>query len=52
MNTRAGTLDDTRWLVPVAQIYMKSAQPWGSALRDAECYEMRLDDFSLLTAKR
>lgn len=51
MNIRAGTLDDTSWLVPVAQIYMKSAQPWVQPLRNAECYEMGLDDFRSVTAK-
>lgn len=25
---RCGTLDDTRWIEPVAAIWMKSAQPW------------------------
>jgi hypothetical protein len=25
---RPGTLDDTKWLTPVAQIWTKSAQPW------------------------
>jgi hypothetical protein len=25
---RAGTLDDTAWLLPVAHIFVRSAQPW------------------------
>jgi hypothetical protein len=28
VNVRPGTLDDTKWLTPVAQIWTKSAQPW------------------------
>jgi hypothetical protein len=28
VNVRAGTLDDTRWLDPVAHIWTASAQPW------------------------
>jgi hypothetical protein len=28
MNLRAGTLDDTKWLVPAAHTFMKSAQGW------------------------
>ena len=32
MNIRAGTLDDTSWLEPAAQVWTKSAQPW--ALRE------------------
>ena len=28
INIRAGTLDDTAWLTPIAHIYLRSAQPW------------------------
>ena len=28
MNVRPGTLDDTRWLTPIAHIWTASAQPW------------------------
>lgn len=28
LNLRAGTLDDTRWIRPVAQMWISSAQPW------------------------
>jgi hypothetical protein len=28
MTLRAGTLDDTTWLVPIAHMYVRSAQPW------------------------
>jgi hypothetical protein len=39
VNIRAGTLDDTTWLVPVAHMYMRSAQPWVSPAANAECFE-------------
>jgi len=51
MNVRAGTLDDTRWLVPVAEIYTKSAQSWVQHAREAECYDASLDDFRSLSTK-
>jgi hypothetical protein len=28
MNIKPGTLDDTRWLKPVAHVWTRSAQPW------------------------
>ena len=40
VNLRAGTLDDTSWLVPVAHMFMKSAQPWVLPAADAECHEI------------
>ena len=40
VNLRARTLDDTSWLVPVAHMYMKSAQPWVLSAANAECHEM------------
>jgi hypothetical protein len=39
MTLRAGTLDDTSWLVPVAHIYMRSAQPWVQPAPGAVCFE-------------
>ena len=45
MNLRAGTLDDTGWLVPVAHMFMKSAQPWIQPAANAECHEVGPDDF-------
>jgi hypothetical protein len=39
VNLRAGTLDDTSWLVPAAHIYMRSAQPWIQPAKDAVCFE-------------
>jgi hypothetical protein len=50
VNLRAGTLDDTTWLVPAAHMFMKSAQPWVRAwvlpAANAECHETQPADFS------
>jgi hypothetical protein len=56
VNLRAGTLDDTTWLVPVAHLFMKSAQPWVQSwvqswvlpAATAECHETQPGDFSAL----
>jgi hypothetical protein len=45
VNVRAGTLDDTAWLVPVSHMFMKSAQPWVLPAANAECHEIAPDDF-------
>jgi hypothetical protein len=47
---RAGTLDDTAWLRPVAHVYMRSAQPW-EQISDAECFEIMPKDFWSLADK-
>jgi hypothetical protein len=51
VNLRAGTLDDTGWLAPVAHMFMKSAQPWVLPAADAECHEIGPDDFRPLAEK-
>jgi hypothetical protein len=51
INLRAGTLDDTTWLIPVAHNYMRSAQPWVLPATNAECHQMDPDDFRPLAAK-
>ena len=51
VNLRAGTLDDTTWLVPVAHIFMRSAQPWVLPAANAECHETRPDEFRLLAER-
>ncbi|ANW00122.1 hypothetical protein LMTR13_07900 [Bradyrhizobium icense] len=48
---RAGTLDETSWLVPVAQLFMKSAQPWIKPVLEPECYESTPADFRTLIDK-
>jgi hypothetical protein len=39
VNVRAGTLDDTSWLVPAAHFFMRSAQSWVQAVPNAQCIE-------------
>lgn len=48
---RAGTLDDTSWLRPIAHVYMRSAQPWEKFGGDAECFEIMPEDFWSLSKK-
>lgn len=45
INVRAGTLDDTTWLRPVAHLFMRSAQPWEQIADASICYEAMPDDF-------
>ena len=39
INIRAGTVDDTSWLMPAAHMFMRSAQPWVQPEPKAECFE-------------
>jgi hypothetical protein len=45
VNLRAGTLDDRTWLVPVAHMFMRSAQPWVLPAANAQCHEIEPNDF-------
>jgi hypothetical protein len=47
---RAGTLDDTCWLRPVAHVYMRSTQPW-ERISDADCFDTLPKDFWALAEK-
>ena len=49
ISIRAGTLDDTSWIKPVAQIWTSSAQPW-AIVPDILSYETQPADFSELLA--
>jgi hypothetical protein len=54
INVRAGTLDDTSWLVPAGHMFMKSAQGWvqSSLLATAaDCHDMSPPDFRPLAEK-
>ena len=51
VNVRAGTLDDTTWLVPIAHMFVRSAQPWVQPAANAECHDMAPGDFVALSAK-
>lgn len=55
VNVRAGTLDDTSWLVPAAHFFTRSAsaQPWVQPLAGATCFETQPDGWGgLLSAWR
>jgi hypothetical protein len=45
INLRAGTLDDTSWLVPAAHMVARSAQPWVRPAAGAACHETEPADF-------
>lgn len=47
---KPGTLDDTRWLVPVGHIWTRSAQPWVSIPADAVNFETQPDVGRLIEA--
>ena len=47
VNIRAGTLDDTKWLVPVGHFFMRSAQPWITPTT-AECHDGAPPDYAPL----
>ncbi len=45
LSIKAGSLDDTGWLRPVAQIWLRSAQPWLTFdRRKFQCFETEPDD--------
>ncbi len=45
LSIKAGSLDDTRWLRPVAQIWLQSAQPWIDVdPRRYRCFATEPDD--------
>jgi hypothetical protein len=48
---RAGTLDDTSWLRPIAHVHLGSAQAWERILNNAECFDVMPPEFSGLSAK-
>jgi hypothetical protein len=48
VNLRAGTLDDTSWLVPAAHMFTRSAQPWVLPAASAECHDTQPADFAAL----
>jgi hypothetical protein len=51
INVRAGTLDDTKWLTPVAHMFLRSAQGWVQPAPGAECHETGPGDFRPLAEK-
>ena len=51
MNLRAGTLDYTKWLHPIAHMFIGSAQPWVLPAANAECHERGPDNFGPLAER-
>jgi hypothetical protein len=51
MNLRAGTLDDTTWLTPIAHMFTQSAQGWVKPADGAECFETAAADPAPLARK-
>jgi hypothetical protein len=51
VNVRAGTLDDTSWLVPAGHIFMRSALNWDKVAGEAESFDTWPDDWRPLTAR-
>ena len=49
ISMRAGTLDDTSWLRPVAHIFLRSAQAWQRIPNHAECFDVLPADFRSLS---
>jgi hypothetical protein len=53
VSLRAGTLDDTSWLAPVAHFFTRSAQSWVQPAPGAQCFESQPNGWgSLLPAWR
>ena len=52
LNIRAGSLDDTSWIVDVAHLWTRSAQPWMHIDPDALAHETQPDDFRAFMATR
>jgi hypothetical protein len=48
---RAGTLDDTSWVRPIAHINLESAQAWQRTLNNAECFDAVPSDFGALARR-
>jgi hypothetical protein len=48
---RAGTLDDTSWLRPIAHVYLRSAQAWERIPNNAECFDSRPTDLAALAGR-
>lgn len=51
INVRAGTLDDTSWLSPVAHFFMANAQPWEQISDPSICYDTFPPDVQSMTER-
>lgn len=47
-NVKPGTLDDTKWLRPIGNLWTRSAQPWVVLGEDRLSYERQPQDFTEL----
>jgi hypothetical protein len=45
-NIKPGTLDDAKWLDPVAHIWLSEKQPWTVVPEHALCFDKQPEDFS------
>jgi hypothetical protein len=49
LSIKAGSLDDTQWLLPIAHIWVQSAQPWLQIEQgDRSCFAQEPDDEAAL----
>jgi hypothetical protein len=48
---RAGTLDQTWWLRPIAHVYLGNAQAWQRIPNHMECFDTVPADFTMLAQK-
>jgi len=51
VTVRAGTLDDTSWLRPIAHVHLRNAQAWERIPNNAECFDLLPKDFRSLGEK-
>jgi hypothetical protein len=51
VNVRAGTLDQTWWVRPIAHVYLRSAQAWQRVPNQMDCFDTVPADFSPLAEK-
>lgn len=51
LSLRAGTLDDTSWVEPVADTWLRSKQPWVQVSESRLAFEKGPEDYALLMAK-
>ena len=51
VNVRAGTLDDTSWLMPVAHFFMGDAQRWETIADPSSCYDSFPPDYQPLAER-
>jgi hypothetical protein len=48
---RAGTLDDTSWVRPIAHVHLQSAQAWERIPNNVECFDVMPKDIQALAGQ-